>query len=73
MSQMTQNEEVFERPQQFMPDRWSRDAAVSIHHKFASLPFGFGPRACYGINYMVYELQYPGLISTLKEVMGQIL
>ena len=37
-------EEYFPNPEIFDPDRWGRDKP----NPFALLPFGFGPRACYG-------------------------
>ena len=46
MEYSTQDENVFENPREFKPDRWNKDN--SEIHPFISLPFGFGPRACYG-------------------------
>ena len=43
---MGRDSRYFHNPEQFLPDRWDRDQKE--HHPFASLPFGFGPRACYG-------------------------
>ena len=40
------SENYFEEPDKFIPERWSKDKE-SIH-PFASLPFGFGQRGCYG-------------------------
>ena len=40
------SEGYFEEPDKFIPERWSKDKE-SIH-PFASLPFGFGQRGCYG-------------------------
>lgn len=40
---------LFEDPREFKPDRWNKDASKKIH-PFSSLPFGFGPRSCYGNN-----------------------
>ena len=39
--------ELFSDPEQFSPERWSRDHREDIH-MFASLPFGTGPRMCVG-------------------------
>ena len=44
---MGRDPRYFHNPEQFNPDRWDTD-----YHHFASLPFGYGPRACYG-NYML--------------------
>ena len=41
-----QNEDLFPNPDKFDPDRWARDE--DERSAFVSLPFGFGPRACYG-------------------------
>ena len=38
------NEKLFPNPDKFDPERWARDKP----NPFAVLPFGFGPRACYG-------------------------
>lgn len=34
----------FTEPDTFDPDRWGRDDT----HPFSMLPFGFGPRSCWG-------------------------
>ena len=46
---MGMDENAFENPREFIPDRWSKESAAVVH-PFSSLPFGFGPRSCYG-NY----------------------
>ena len=38
------NEKLFPNPEKFDPERWKRDE----RNAFAMLPFGFGPRSCYG-------------------------
>ena len=40
------NEDIFPNPDNFDPDRWRRDE--DNRSAFVFLPFGFGPRACYG-------------------------
>ena len=44
----------FKDPTVFNPERWSRDSDEI--HPFASLPFGFGPRGCYGRRIAELEL-----------------
>ena len=44
----------FEEPAKFNPERWSHDSNET--HPFASLPFGFGPRMCYGRRIAELEL-----------------
>ena len=46
MSVASSDSNLFRDPKEFKPDRWSTDK----FHPFASLPFGFGPRSCYGIR-----------------------
>ena len=41
---MCQDPKLFKDPQQFNPDRWATDDI----HPFTMLPFGFGPRGCWG-------------------------
>ncbi|XP_064599218.1 cytochrome P450 27C1-like [Liolophura sinensis] len=43
---MSRNEEFFEKPDEFIPERWSREEKE--FHPFSSLPFGFGSRSCVG-------------------------
>ena len=44
----------FKDPTEFNPERWSHDSDEI--HPFASLPFGFGPRGCYGRRIAELEL-----------------
>ena len=37
-----------EEPLVFKPERWSRDGSTPKLDPFISVPFGFGPRSCYG-------------------------
>ena len=43
---MSRDPTIFEEPLTFNPDRWTRESKKK--NAFAHLPFGFGPRACYG-------------------------
>ncbi len=45
----------FKEPTKFDPERWNHDSK-SEAHPFASLPFGFGPRMCYGRRIAELEL-----------------
>lgn len=42
------NEQLFERADEFLPERWDRSVNGHTKKPFASLPFGFGTRACLG-------------------------
>ncbi|XP_022338731.1 cytochrome P450 302a1, mitochondrial-like [Crassostrea virginica] len=46
----------FEKAQEFRPERWLRsNKARDETHPFASVPFGFGPRACIGRRFAEQE------------------
>ena len=47
------DEQLFKNPEKFDPDRWSKDDIGA----FAQLPFGFGPRSCYG-NYNGFIIEH---------------
>ena len=47
VSPTSRNDSVFKNPKTFLPERWARDFEDK-HHRFAVLPFGFGPRDCWG-------------------------
>jgi cytochrome P450 len=44
----------FERPDEFVPERWDGDAAKRLP-KFAYFPFGGGPRVCIGNGYAMLQ------------------
>ena len=47
MYSTSRNPQHFADPLSFKPERWSRDESTELN-PFSSLPFGFGPRSCYG-------------------------
>ena len=62
--QMSRDENVFEEPNVFRPERWLRGKKVSLQNSkfveakevFSSLPFGFGRRMCIGRRIAELEL-----------------
>jgi cytochrome P450 len=48
------NEEIYENPQKFVPERWEKDAKKKIPH-YAWIPFSNGPRICIGNNFSIME------------------
>ena len=53
--------DCFPHPYKFSPHRWNSDKS----HPFASIPFGFGPRMCYGRRIAELEL-YTMLVCILQ-------
>ena len=53
---LTLDERYFQNPTKFDPERWSRYRGYRGPHPFASLPFGFGPRMCFGRRIAELEL-----------------
>ena len=51
---MCQDPKLFKDPQQFNPDRWATDDI----HPFTMLPFGFGPRGCWGTYILSCTLKF---------------
>ena len=54
----------FTTPEKFVPSRWLREKEAI--HPFSSLPFGFGPRMCYGRRIAELEL-YLMLVQVLRQ------
>ncbi|KAK2171156.1 hypothetical protein NP493_1092g00050 [Ridgeia piscesae] len=50
------NEQLFEKADEFIPERWDRSVHRHTKKPFASLPFGFGTRACLGKRIAKLEL-----------------
>lgn len=52
-------EENFPQPEQFIPERWLKSEGCPAHkiHPFVSLPFGYGRRTCLGRRFAEAELQ----------------
>ncbi|XP_011405662.1 PREDICTED: cytochrome P450 27C1-like isoform X1 [Amphimedon queenslandica] len=50
---MGQDPTLFKDPLKFNPDRWTTDDI----HPFILLPFGFGPRACWGRRFAEVEMK----------------
>lgn len=63
----------FEKAQEFRPERWLRsNKARDETHPFASVPFGFGPRACIGRRFAEQE-SHIALIKVLHRLMDCII
>lgn len=63
---MSTSEEYYDNPTAFIPERWLEKTTVEDKantKRFASLPFGFGPRGCVGRR--LAELEIYVLISKM--------
>ena len=49
MGLLSHDRKYFSEPMKFKPERWRKDGEETIR-PFSCLPFGYGPRGCYG-NY----------------------
>jgi cytochrome P450 len=56
----------FDRPDEFIIDRWQNDAAARLP-RFAFFPFGGGPRLCLGFAFAETMLRV-----TLAEVLSRV-
>ncbi|XP_063705970.1 probable cytochrome P450 12a5, mitochondrial [Culicoides brevitarsis] len=62
---LTDNEENFSKPREFIPERWLKDDSHKAEgvkhakeaHPFIYLPFGFGPRMCVGRRFAELEIE----------------
>ncbi|XP_064400964.1 probable cytochrome P450 49a1 isoform X2 [Halichondria panicea] len=50
------NDKLYDEPSKFKPERWMRKDGPQ-QHPFSLLPFGFGPRQCYGKRLAELELK----------------
>lgn len=53
---MGRDPDLFNKPEQFLPERWLKSSKDNTFHKFGSLPFGFGRRMCLGRRLAELEL-----------------
>ena len=69
-AEMSSNSKHFEKPREFIPERWLRGCtevtSAKNAHPFAYLPFGFGPRTCIGRRFA--ELEIEALTLKVKNV-----
>lgn len=56
---------VYENSTEFNPDRFSADARQELN-KCAFLPFGLGPRMCFGMKFGLLQSKY-GLVNILQK------
>ena len=61
------DDKLYYQPVTFMPERWLRGQPGHQHniHPFASIPFGFGPRACIGIYKTLLNQNIPYSVNTI--------
>lgn len=70
---ISRSSEHYDRPNEFIPERWLRSTKDELSHKntspFVTLPFGFGPRSCVGQRLALLALQvYIGKVVRNFEV-----
>lgn len=68
---ITESEQYFTRPTEFIPERWIRGADIEVQDKkmsnpFIFLPFGFGPRSCIGRRFAEME-NFATILRILRE------
>jgi cytochrome P450 len=51
------DEKFWQEPEKFIPERFESEASKH-RHRYAYLPFGFGPRGCIGARYSIVEMQW---------------
>lgn len=58
------NPEIWDKPNEFIPERWAEDRIEDIP-KYAYLPFGGGPRVCIGNSFAAMEANL--LLATIAQ------
>jgi cytochrome P450 len=59
------DERFYDRPNEFIPDRWTTEFEKNMH-KYAYFPFGGGPRLCIGRSFAMMEIALVIAIITEK-------
>lgn len=54
---MNRNGKYFEKPDEFMPERFLGEHTMEKRNAFAYIPFSAGPRNCIGQKFAMYELK----------------
>jgi cytochrome P450 len=55
----------WDRPDEFLPDRWADEDAANRRPRFAFMPFSGGPRQCIGNNFAILEAVL--ILATLQQ------
>lgn len=63
---ISHDEKYFQRPKEFLPERWGRDRPYGPIHPFATLPFSYGTRMCIGKRIAEQEI-YTFLVRTMQK------
>ena len=58
------DERFFDRPNDFIPDRWTAEFEENMH-RYAYFPFGGGPRLCIGRSFAMVEMAL--VLATISE------
>ncbi len=58
------DERFYDRPNEFIPDRWTTEFEQTMH-KYAYFPFGGGPRICIGRSFAMMEVAL--VMATIAE------
>jgi len=55
----------YEKPEEFLPERWLGGELLKKIPRFAYFPFGYGPRQCIGNSFALMEAQL--VLATLAQ------